>query len=147
MTERLTNISEEFVDLSLKLTNQLVSAIDESNRAIERMDSLGDLSCPNCGSVISRDDLFCGECRMKLPPLNKCPECSANVDLTAKYCSKYGIEFGENTNNLAKIDQIDSAVDKAHAEMQSLDEIVIQINTIAEKGSSEMEEINKAIDR
>ena len=55
------------------------------------------IHCPNCGSQLSQDVSFCGNCGTKI---TVCPECQSVNSGTSNMCSNCGFTFtNTNTNN------------------------------------------------
>ncbi len=50
----------------------------------------GDHLCPECGSIISPDDAFCGKCGYRLVR-SECPECGSEVGEGDRFCRRCGV--------------------------------------------------------
>lgn len=45
-------------------------------------------NCPNCGDVVTDEEIFCSKCGTKL--IKECPNCKTTNSFKSNYCSKCG---------------------------------------------------------
>ena len=48
------------------------------------------VTCPRCGWVNDRDEIYCQRCAHQLSDNRKCPYCNNSVPMKARYCTKCG---------------------------------------------------------
>ena len=77
--------------------NSLFKQINELKQKIKEIEGI--IKCPNCGSDIPHNALFCNNCGFKIPKeaqdVKKCPNCGSNVPQGALFCNNCGSKIPE----------------------------------------------------
>jgi hypothetical protein len=63
--------------------------------------------CSNCGAEVSRDAIFCGQCREPAPRAKiVCPACGAEMRGSAKFCSQCRTQVGPKSDKASPVDSL-----------------------------------------
>ena len=88
--------AEDPEDGLAELVNEEKRNISENEELQEQLIILrGQQKCPSCGTILSKDALFCASCGSKIVPkgMKECPQCGKMMKEDSAFCTQCGFAF------------------------------------------------------